>query len=153
MRLRIKKDNGIERLYIEKSVRINSQKVSTVNVEKLGRLDKLMESMGLSRDEVVAWAQNRVNELNEAAAPVLLSLSPSQRITLGECRSFHKQTSKKLQKILKYRNLYSFLNFSTVKDGFILHPLFIHKDFCGKIYYAPRSGVESPSQLWAKGPT
>lgn len=89
MRLRIKNDNDIERLYIEKSVRINSQKVSTVNVEKLGRMDKLMETMGLSRDEVVAWAQNRVNELNEAAAPVLLSLSPSQRITLGECRSFH----------------------------------------------------------------
>lgn len=89
MRLRIKNDNGIERLYIEKSVRINSQKVSTVNVEKLGRVDKLMESMGLSRDEVIAWAQNRVNELNEDASPVLLSLSPSQLITSGECRSFH----------------------------------------------------------------
>lgn len=89
MRLRIKNDNGIERLYIEKSVRINNQKVSTINVEKLGRMDKLTESMGLSRDEVIAWAQNRVNELNEATAPVLLSLSPSQLITLGECRSFH----------------------------------------------------------------
>ena len=89
MRLRIKNDNGIERLYIEKSVRINSKKVSTVNVEKLGRMDKLMESMSLSRDEVIAWAQNRVSELNEAAAPVLLSLSPSQLITSGECRSFH----------------------------------------------------------------
>ena len=89
MRLRIKNDNGIERLYIEKSVRINSKKVSTVNVEKLGRMDKLMESMSLSRNEVIAWAQNRVSELNEAAAPVLLSLSPSQLIDSGECRSFH----------------------------------------------------------------
>ena len=89
MRLRIKNDNGIERLYIEKSVRINNQKVSTVNVEKLGRVDKLMDSMGLSHDEVIVWAQNRVNELNEDASPVLLSLSPSRLITSGEYRSFH----------------------------------------------------------------
>ena len=33
MRLRVKNDNGIERLYIEKSVRINSKKVTTQNVE------------------------------------------------------------------------------------------------------------------------
>ena len=37
MRLRIKTDKGIERLYIEKSIHINSQKVTTLNVEKLGR--------------------------------------------------------------------------------------------------------------------
>ena len=33
MRLRVKNDNGIERLYSEKSVRIYSKKVTTQNVE------------------------------------------------------------------------------------------------------------------------
>lgn len=87
MRLRIKNDNGVERLYIEKSIRID-KKVKTINVEKLGRMDKLIESMGISRDEVISWAQKKVNELNEDASPVLLSLSPSKLIASGECRSF-----------------------------------------------------------------
>ena len=88
MRLRVKKDNGIERLYIEKSVRINANKVTTQNIEKLGRLDELMESMNLSREEVIAWAKNRVDELNKSDSPVLLSLSPSSIIDQNRQRSF-----------------------------------------------------------------
>ena len=88
MRLRIKNDKGIERLYIEKSVRMSSTKVITQNVEKLGRVDHLMDSMGLSREEVIAWANERVKELNEASSPVLLSLSPSASIPLGEQRTY-----------------------------------------------------------------
>ena len=88
MRLRIKKDNGIERLYIEKSIRISSTKVTTQNVEKLGRLDELMKSMGMSRDEVIAWANERVNEMNASSSPVLLSLSPSATVDLNEQRTF-----------------------------------------------------------------
>ena len=88
MRLRIKKDNGIERLYIEKSVRISNSKVTTQNVEKLGRVDSLMESMDMSRDEVIAWANKRVHELNESSSPVLLSLSPTSSITMNEQRSY-----------------------------------------------------------------
>lgn len=87
MRLRVKNDNGIERLYIEKSVRLSKVKVSTVNVEKLGRLDELMKSMNMSRDEVIEWAQKHVNELNESAAPVLLSLSPSSAIPMDKRRT------------------------------------------------------------------
>jgi len=45
--LRIKKDNGIERLYIE------------------------MTSMGLSREEVIAWAKKKVDDLNGSSAPIL----------------------------------------------------------------------------------
>ena len=45
MRLRVKKDNGYERLYVEKSVRINATKVVTKNVEKLGRVDDLRKSL------------------------------------------------------------------------------------------------------------
>ena len=56
MRLRIKKDNGIERLYIEKSVRISPTKVVTQNVEKLGRLDELMKSMN-RRQKRKFWKQ------------------------------------------------------------------------------------------------
>ena len=88
MRLRVKNDNGIERLYIEKSVRINPKKVTTQNVEKLGRMDELMTSMKLSRDEVIEWAQQRVNELNKSASPILLSLSPSSQIVQNERRSY-----------------------------------------------------------------
>lgn len=89
MRLRIKNDNGIERLYIEKSVRISPTKVVTQNVEKLGRLDELMKSMNLSRDEVIAWAQDHVKELNDSGKPVLLSLSSSSQLTMNEQRTFH----------------------------------------------------------------
>lgn len=88
MRLRIKNDNGIERLYIEKSVRISPTKVVTQNVEKLGRLDELMKSMNLSRDEVIAWAQDHVKELNDSGKPVLLSLSSSSQLTMNEQRTF-----------------------------------------------------------------
>ena len=108
MRLRIKNDKGIERLYIEKSVRMSSTKVITQNVEKLGRVDQLMESMGLSREEVIAWANERVRELNEASSPVLLSLSPSASIPLGEQRTY-RAGYLFLQKIyysLKMKNVF-----------------------------------------------
>ena len=88
MRLRIKNDKGIERLYIEKSIRISSTKVTTQNVEKLGRMDELMKSMNLSREEVIKWAGERVDELNASSSPVHLSLSPSASITMGEQRTF-----------------------------------------------------------------
>ena len=88
MRLRIKNDKGVERLYIEKSIRISSTKVTTQNVEKLGRMDELMKSMNLSREEVIKWAGERVDELNASSSPVLLSLSPSASITMGEQRTF-----------------------------------------------------------------
>lgn len=88
MRLRIKNDKGIERLYIEKSVRMSSTKVITQNVEKLGRVDQLMESMGLSREEVIAWANDRVKELNEASSPFQILLSPSASIPLREQRTY-----------------------------------------------------------------
>lgn len=88
MRLRIKNDNGIERLYIEKSIRISDKKVTTQNVEKLGRVDVLMASMGLSREQVIAWAKKKVDDLNGSSAPILLPLSPSKSIPLGERRSF-----------------------------------------------------------------
>jgi len=88
MRLRIKNDNGIERLYIEKSVRISKTKVTTQNVEKLGRVDELMKSKGMSRDEVIAWAKQRVDELNESSSPLLLSLSPTAPISMDEQRTF-----------------------------------------------------------------
>ena len=88
MRLRVKKDNGIERLYVEKSIRISSTKVTTTNVEKLGRLDELMRSMNMSREEVIAWAKEHVEEMNASSSPVLLSLSPSASITMDEQRTF-----------------------------------------------------------------
>ena len=88
MRLRIKNDNGIERMYVEKSVRISPKKVVTQNVEKLGRLDHLMKSMNLSRDEVIEWAQKHVDELNDEGRSVTLSLSAIKAINPNEQRTF-----------------------------------------------------------------
>ncbi len=88
MRLRVKTDNGVERLYIEKSVRIDSNKIITQNVEKLGRVDELMNKMGLSRDEVIEWANQRVQEMNESSGPVMISLSPTARLNMDEQRTF-----------------------------------------------------------------
>ena len=88
MRLRVKNDKGIERLYVEKSIRISSTKVTTQNVEKLGRMDELMRSMNMSREEVIAWANDHVKELNASSSPVLLSLSPSTTIAMDEQRTY-----------------------------------------------------------------
>ena len=88
MRLRVKNDKGIERLYVEKSIRISSTKVTTQNVEKLGRMDELMRSMNMSREEVIAWANEHVKELNASSSPVLLSLSPSTTIAMDEQRTY-----------------------------------------------------------------
>ena len=88
MRLRIKNDKGIERLYVEKSIRISSTKVTTQNVEKLGRMDELMRSMNMSREEVIAWANDHVKDLNASSSPVLLSLSPLATIAMDEQRTY-----------------------------------------------------------------
>lgn len=88
MRLRVKNDKGIERLYVEKSIRISSTKVTTQNVEKLGRMDELMRSMNMSREEVIAWAKEHVEEMNASSSPVLLSLSPSASIAMDEQRTY-----------------------------------------------------------------
>lgn len=108
MRLRIKNDNGIERLYVEKSVRIDSKKVVTKNVEKLGRMDELMASMSMSRDEVIRWAQQHVNDLNGAEKPVILSLSASNQIDIDVQRTF-KAGYLFLQDIyysMKFKNIF-----------------------------------------------
>ena len=88
MRLRVKNDKGIERLYVEKSIRISSTKVTTQNVEKLGRMDELMRSMNMSREEVIAWANDHVKDLNASSSPVLLSLSPLATIAMDEQRTY-----------------------------------------------------------------
>ena len=108
MRLRIKNDNGIERMYVEKSVRISPKKVVTQNVEKLGRLDHLMKSMNLSRDEVIEWAQKHVDELNDEGRSVTLSLSAIKAINPNEQRTF-KAGYLFLQNIyysMKFKNIF-----------------------------------------------
>ena len=82
LRLRIKNDNGIERLYVEKSVRISPTKVTTQNIEKLGRVDDLMSSMNLSRNEVIEWAQNHVDELNGSEKPIIILCLQQKRLSL-----------------------------------------------------------------------
>lgn len=108
MRLRVKNDNGIERLYVEKSVRISPKKVVTKNVEKLGRVDALMVSMDMSREEVIAWAEAHVRELNESNSTILMSLSPLIQIPMDEQRTY-KAGYLFLQKIyysMKAKNIF-----------------------------------------------
>lgn len=63
MKLRVFSTKSSKLLYIQKSVR-KGTKVSTVNVQKLGRLDDLMTSLKMSEQQVMDWAHGKVDELN-----------------------------------------------------------------------------------------
>ena len=70
MFLRIHNDRGVERLYILRSYRVG-EVVKNENVKSLGRVDKLCEELNMSRDEVLAWAQAQVDELDHSPAAVI----------------------------------------------------------------------------------
>lgn len=88
MRLRVKLDKGVERLYIERSVRVDGKKIVTQNVEKLGRVDTLMAEKDMTREEVIAWAENRARELTEESASITVKLSQTRQIGKDVDRTF-----------------------------------------------------------------
>lgn len=154
MRLRVKRDNGIERLYIEKSMRISSSKVTTVNVDKLGRMDELMKSLNMSREDVVQWAQNRVDELNKASGPIMLSLSPSQSISMDERRSFragylflqdiyYSMKMKNIFKTIEKRHRYKFDLNAITSD--LVYSRILEPTSKRASYEVARSFLEQPS--------
>ena len=87
MFLRVHNDRGVERLYICRSVRIKT-KIKSENVKSLGRIDKLMSDMNLSRDEVIAWGEAQVEKMNTAPLPVNVAFYPDKQIPMDEKRSF-----------------------------------------------------------------
>ena len=88
MFLRIHNDRGVERLYILRSYRVG-EVVKNENVKSLGRVDKLCEELNMSRDEVLAWAQAQVDELDHSPAAVInVPLSPDKLIEKDKQRSF-----------------------------------------------------------------
>ena len=88
MYLRILNDRGVERLYISKSVR-NGDKVRSLNIKNLGRIDKLMTEMNASREEVISWAKTQVEDLSDTpSTPVSLTFYPDKQIDMNEQRSF-----------------------------------------------------------------
>lgn len=88
MFLHILKDRQYERLYIRRSIR-KENGTKSVNIKSLGRIDVLMDQYHFSREQVLDWAQEQVNQLKQSpSSPVILSLSPDQRITIDQQRSF-----------------------------------------------------------------
>ena len=90
MRLSIHKTKSSELLYIRKSFRVGNKTISK-NVKKLGRMDQLMSEKNMSRDEVINWAKEEVNKLNESERnnEIVIRLSENKRIALDEQRSFN----------------------------------------------------------------
>lgn len=88
MFVRVHKDRGVERLYICRSVR-NGSAVKSENVVSLGRIDKLCEEMNFNRDQVLAWADQKLNELEKKPSlPVSIPFFPDKLINKDEQRSF-----------------------------------------------------------------
>ena len=88
MFLRVHNDRGVERLYILRSYRVGDD-VKNENVKSLGRVDKLCKEMNMSRDEVLAWAQAQVDELDHSPTAVInVPLSPDKLIEKDKQRSF-----------------------------------------------------------------
>ena len=88
MYVRVLNDRGVERLYILRSYR-DGDIVKKENVKSLGRIDKLCEELNMSRDQVLAWAQSQVDEMDKKSAPAVnISLFPDKLIVKDEQRSF-----------------------------------------------------------------
>jgi len=88
MFVRIHKDRGVERLYICRSLR-NGSAVKSEIVVSLGRIDKLCQEMNFSRDQVLAWADQKLNEIEQKPSlPVSVPFFPDKLISRDEQRSF-----------------------------------------------------------------
>ena len=88
MFLRIHNDRGVERLYILRSYREGGS-VKNQNVNSLGRVDKLCDELNMSRDQVLAWAQAQVDEMDKKSTPAVnISFFPDKLIVKDEQRSF-----------------------------------------------------------------
>ena len=84
MNLAIVKSGNNKRLYIQRSFRKDG-KSSSKNVECLGNLNDLMESMKLSEDEVLAWGRKKAKEYTDKEVKenkqILVKLDPTKRVT------------------------------------------------------------------------
>ena len=91
MRIAITKSKNFEFIYIQKDFYNNGARTTKV-IKKLGRLSDLMDSMNLSREQVILWAKQEALRLTQEEKinqeNVLLSLSCSHLISNSEHRLF-----------------------------------------------------------------
>ena len=91
MRLKITKSQKSTRLYAIKSVYDSATRKTTSKVAaKLGTAEEIMEREGLTYDEAIEWARDRIAEMSsdeaEVNEAVSVRLRPSRRIGMGERR-------------------------------------------------------------------
>lgn len=91
MYVQIQKSKSTEMIYIRKSVRKGSSVSKTV-VEKLGRIDELMDSLHMTRDQVLEYARKRADELEKMErdenSNILLELSQNKQLIKDEQRRY-----------------------------------------------------------------
>jgi len=113
------KDN--KRLYIQKSIRKNGKCTSMI-VESLGILSKLMEEKNMSEEEVIAWGEKRAKELtdNEESNSKAIVVKLFQNATISSDKRTYRSGQLFLQAIysdfrfkkvfrnIKSRNVYEY---------------------------------------------
>ena len=88
MNFSIKKSGNSERAYIEHKVR-KGNKIISVNIESLGRVDALMAEKGMTREELIAWGKARAAALTEEQKQMVqIQLSAAAQIRKDEQRTF-----------------------------------------------------------------
>lgn len=91
MKLTISRSKNSATFYVQKSIRRENGKVSSVTVEKLGNLDQVRAKAG--GKDPYQWAQNYVDELNRKEyveqKSIILSRSPIRLIEKGEMHSYN----------------------------------------------------------------
>lgn len=92
MNLAIVKSGNNKRLYIQKSFRKDGNS-SSKNIESLGILSELMESMHMSEEEVLAWGRKKAKEYTDAEEKenndVIVKMSSKSLIKKDELRSYN----------------------------------------------------------------
>jgi len=82
MKLTISKSKNSVHFYVQKSIRVNKNKTSTITIEKLGSLEEVITKAG-GKDPYV-WAQEYVNELSrreyEEQKEILIPYHPARLI-------------------------------------------------------------------------
>lgn len=91
MRVAVTKSKNFRFVYIQKDF-YNHGSRTTKTIEKLGRLDLLMNSLNMTEDQVIAWAKAKAADLTEkekiVSSPVIAKLYPDKIIDKDEVRSF-----------------------------------------------------------------
>lgn len=91
MKLTVSKSKNSASFYVQKTIRKDDGKVTTVTVEKLGNLDEVRTKAG--GKDPYKWAQEYVNELNrreyEERKSIILSFAPAKLLKKGDQKTYN----------------------------------------------------------------